>query len=76
MLYPRVRVFGLVFNILPVRIGALWVLGLWASVQVYHALAGDEPSTAWWAHVGGFGAGIILVSLLKTRPAAVPAAQR
>ncbi|MHB2169462.1 rhomboid family intramembrane serine protease [Alsobacter sp. R-9] len=68
VLHPHAHVWGLVLNVIPLRIRAAWALGLWFAVQVYHVAAGDEPSTAWWAHVGGFVAGALLVLVLR-RPA-------
>jgi len=68
VLHPRVRVWGLMLNIVPVRLNAAWILGAWLAFQIYHALAGDERTTGWWAHLGGFAAGIMLLPLLRVRP--------
>jgi len=74
VLHPRVRVWGLILNIVPVRLNAAWILGAWLAFQIYHALAGDERATGWWAHLGGFAAGIMLLPLLRARsePAVSP----
>ena len=67
MLYPQVRVFGLVFNLLPLRIPAVYCVGAWIALQIVSALAGDDPEIGWWAHVGGIAAGAGLVVFLKRR---------
>lgn len=66
ILYPRVRVFGVMFNILPLRVPAVWVLGAWFSVQVAYAiLANNAGDVGWWAHVGGFLAGGLLTPFVR-----------
>jgi len=71
LLYPRarVRVWLIVY---PVWIRAVWVVGVWFVLQLLNAAAtpASEPGTAWWAHVGGFVAGLVLTPLLKS--SAVP----
>jgi membrane associated rhomboid family serine protease len=77
--YPFARVLTLVpiFVFLQViEIPALLVLGLWFVMQFLYgtaSLAATAPNAggvAWWAHVGGFIIGIILVGLFprKDRP--------
>ena len=67
LLYPRarVRVWLVVY---PVWIRAVWVVGVWFVLQLLNAAAtpASEPGTAWWAHVGGFAAGLALTPLLKS----------
>lgn len=70
MLHPRVRVFGLVFNWLPLRIPAYWCLGLWIVFQIVNAVLGGESEVGWWAHVGGILAGAVLTPLMR-RPGVV-----
>ncbi len=70
LLFPRanVKVFMLPFGF--VFVPALIVLGLWFLFQVFDALRspmGDEGGTAFWAHVGGFVAGMLLLPLFKPR---------
>lgn len=62
MLYPRAKVLTLVLRMV-VTLPAALVMGLWIAwqfVQVYLGENGD-PSVAWWAHIGGFFAGAVLV---------------
>lgn len=70
MLHPRVRVFGLVFNWLPLRIPAYWCLGLWITFQIVNAVLGAASEVGWWAHVGGILAGAALTPFLK-RPGVI-----
>jgi len=67
VLYPRVKVHLLVF-IMIFRVPAIVMLGYWAGVQVLGGISSIGASgggTAFWAHVGGFVAGVILVWLFK-----------
>lgn len=72
LLYPRARVhviipLGIIFY--PLWIRAVWVVGVWFAMQLLSAAFTDptQPGTAFWAHVGGFAAGIILTPFLKSR---------
>jgi len=74
LLYPRARInvivpLGIIFY--PFRISAVWVVGSWFLYQLVFALwtnpNSDEGGTAWWAHVGGFAAGLVLTPFLKSR---------
>lgn len=75
--YPFARVLTLIplFLLWPVvELPALIVLGSWFLVQLLNGAATIAASTqtatgvAWWAHIGGFAAGLILVGLFA-RPA-------
>jgi membrane associated rhomboid family serine protease len=55
----------------PVRVPAIAFLALWFLMQVASGLAahsGQGGGTAWWAHVGGFAAGVALVRSMSLRP--------
>jgi membrane associated rhomboid family serine protease len=73
MLYPRARVWTLIFLFVFVRlmyIPAGLVLGFWFVLQILNGSAAGGQSgggVAFWAHVGGFVAGIVLVGLFKKR---------
>jgi membrane associated rhomboid family serine protease len=65
LLYPRARVDVLFFFVVFFRVFALpaWlVLAAWFGLQVFSGLATSaaEGGVAYWAHVGGFVAGIVL----------------
>ena len=69
LLYPRARIWVLLFMPLPLRFGAIWVLGGWFVFQVvslFMAKDGDLE-VAWWAHIGGFLAGLAITFLLRSR---------
>jgi len=65
MLHPHVGVWVLAFKVIPLRITAGIVLGLWIALQVVMIAIGDVGPTAWWAHIGGFFAGAVLIVFLR-----------
>jgi membrane associated rhomboid family serine protease len=65
ILHPRVRVWVLAFRIIPLRIKAVWVLGVWAATQIIMITIAPFDQVAWWAHVGGMAAGAILVLVMR-----------
>jgi membrane associated rhomboid family serine protease len=72
LLYPRARVHVIIplgIILYPVWIRAMWVVGVWFVLQLVSASFADptQPGTAFWAHVGGFVAGLILTPVLKSR---------
>jgi membrane associated rhomboid family serine protease len=75
ILYPRVRVFTLVplgFVITSLALPAWTMLIYWMLLQFIggFAASGESGGVAFWAHVGGFLAGMVLVKLFA-RPARV-----
>ncbi len=69
LLYPKARVWILLFMRIPLRISAVWVLGGWFLLQivsVYLDFGGGEQ-VAWWAHIGGFAAGLVLTLILRSK---------
>ncbi len=76
VLFPRSRVITLVpllFVFFTVRLPAMVVLGYWFLIQFFSGLGtlGGEPTTgvAWWAHIGGFVFGVVLLRMMR-RPTA------
>ena len=74
ILYPHANVLTLItfgFFIRIVRIPAIIVLGFWIVVQLLNGLvtygAGARGGVAWFAHIGGFLAGIVLLWFLRPR---------
>ncbi|MFH1011362.1 MAG: rhomboid family intramembrane serine protease [bacterium] len=69
--YPKARVVVLVWFLLFlrfVRIPAILVLGLWFLLQLhggFGSLVGQEEGIAFFAHIGGFVAGILLVQIFR-----------
>ncbi|MGH7698924.1 MAG: rhomboid family intramembrane serine protease [Gemmatimonadales bacterium] len=84
LLYPRVRVHTLIFfgfYVTTIALPAYIMLGYWIFLQLLGglpALAGLEAGgVAFWAHIGGFVAGLVLIKLfanpenLQRRPTPV-----
>lgn len=72
LLFPRARVtvivpLGIIFY--PFALSAFWVVSFWFVMQLASAAFSNphQPGIAWWAHVGGFGAGLLLTPLFKSR---------
>jgi membrane associated rhomboid family serine protease len=69
VLYPRVRVFALLplgFFLTTVALPAWLMLVYWIGLQVLSGVASIGQTgggVAFWAHVGGFAAGVVLVKL-------------
>ena len=77
VLYPRVRVFTLVpigFLITSIALPAWTMIFYWALIQFVSGLTGlaveARGGVAFWAHIGGFVAGLVLIKFFA-RPAAV-----
>ncbi|GAA0525683.1 membrane associated rhomboid family serine protease [Rhizomicrobium palustre] len=69
LLYPRAKVTVLVpllIILYPFRVNAMWVVGVWFAMQLLALTGPDTSGIAWWAHLGGFGAGIALTPFLKS----------
>jgi membrane associated rhomboid family serine protease len=67
MLHPRVRVWVLAFQFIPLRLSAAVVLGVWVLTQFIMVLLPEVGPVAWYAHIGGLIAGAVLVVILKRR---------
>jgi membrane associated rhomboid family serine protease len=72
LLYPRARVVTLVlfgFYIRTIEVPAMIVLGFWFVLQFLSALTsgGSGEGVAWYAHISGFIAGMILIGMFKRR---------
>jgi membrane associated rhomboid family serine protease len=69
LLFPRARVTVFVpLGLIVYPFSAFWVVGFWFLVQLASAWFSDpnQPGVAFWAHVGGFIAGLILTPLFKS----------
>ena len=73
MLYPRARVWTLIFLGIFMRlmyVPAGIILGYWFVIQLLSGgMAGSREGggVAFWAHIGGFIAGVVLVGLFKKK---------
>ena len=72
MLFPKANVKCLVFIIIiiqMIRIPAFLVLGFWIILQFFSipGSIGSEGGTAYFAHIGGFLAGMVLIPFFKKK---------
>jgi len=73
VLYPRAKittVIIIIFFIRLIKLPAIVVLGFWIIYQFLYGLSSlaattGEGGVAWFAHIGGFICGIILIKLFK-----------
>jgi len=68
VLYPRVKVYTLVpifIFFTSIALPAWAMLGYWFVIQLVSSLfsPGDMGGVAFWAHIGGFVAGVVLIKL-------------
>ena len=75
LLFPHARVVTLIpVGFLPwiVEVRAVFVIGFWIVVQILNGFltfTHEGGGVAWFAHIGGFVAGCILIGLFKRRTA-------
>jgi membrane associated rhomboid family serine protease len=72
LLYPRAQVLMLIplgFFMRLMYIPAAFALGIWFVLQLISGTFSSSQGggVAWWAHIGGFLAGMALVGLFKQR---------
>lgn len=65
VLHPRVKVLVLVFKWFPLYLPAYFVLAVWIGLQVMSVLWQIGGQVAWWAHIGGFVAGALLIVVMR-----------
>ena len=73
LLYPRVHVHLLIFlgfYVTTIAVPAFLMLGYWFLLQFlsgWGSVGGEGGGVAFWAHVGGFAAGAVLVMLFRNQ---------
>jgi membrane associated rhomboid family serine protease len=69
LLYPRARIetLTLTFVITVVSVPAVFFLGFWVILQLLYTWLGMGGNVAYWAHIGGFVAGIVLGLIAKSK---------
>ncbi len=75
LMFPRARILTLIpifFFIQFVELPAYLFLGIWFLMQLISGtlslgIGGDAGGVAWWAHIGGFVAGAVLLIIFKRR---------
>lgn len=71
LLFPGAKVDTLLVGLfwVMVRIPAVIVLGMWFLIQIWSAsvvaTVGSHGGVAWWAHIGGFVTGMVLVFIFS-----------
>lgn len=65
ILHPHIRLWALVLAKIPLRVPAYVMIGGWLALQVWQILTASDGETAWWAHLGGFLAGAVLVVVMR-----------
>jgi membrane associated rhomboid family serine protease len=80
LLYPRAKILAVVpifFFFYMIEVPAFIFLGFWIFLQIIQGyatyLAGLESGNvvggiAWWAHIGGFLSGAVLINLFRNKP--------
>ncbi|MFN7543868.1 MAG: rhomboid family intramembrane serine protease, partial [Acidobacteriota bacterium] len=77
ILFPRSRITTLVPLFLfatTIDVPALLMIGYWFVVQIFSGIgdftqaSASSGGTAWFAHIGGFLAGIVLIQWMPRRP--------
>ena len=81
VLYPRARVVTVIFIVIIftiIELPAVLMLGLWFAQQIALGAtdltgpAGEGGGVAYFAHIGGFAAGALLIKLFATNIKTVP----
>jgi len=69
LMYPRARIRTLIlaYFIAVVSIPAFFFLGFWFLLQLLYTWVDIAGGVAYWAHIGGFIAGMILALILRRR---------
>ncbi len=70
ILFPRSEVLAIVPWMLGglIRLPAFFFLGFYLCEQVLMSMLRSGGGVAWWAHIGGFVAGMVLVKVLPPKP--------
>ncbi len=52
-------------GLIPLRLRAYWVIGLWVILQIVDLMSGVQDGVAYWCHVGGLVTGAVLFFLMR-----------
>ena len=74
VMFPRARIitmFLILFFPVFVEISVFFYVGFWFLMQILSGAlsleSGEAGGVAWWAHIGGFMAGILLLPIFRNR---------
>jgi membrane associated rhomboid family serine protease len=65
MLHPHTKLWVLVLARIPLKLSAIWPLIGWVLFQIVYAVIDKTSQVAWWAHIGGLVAGVLLVTVMR-----------
>jgi membrane associated rhomboid family serine protease len=71
VLFPQARVLTAVIVVVFVRlmyVPARFFIVIWFALQIASVIFGGSPGVAFFAHIGGFLAGLLLVRIVGRRP--------
>jgi membrane associated rhomboid family serine protease len=68
ILFPKARITVMAY-VIPLRLPAWVVLGGWIALQFFSLFSTnpEAQAVAWWAHIGGFAAGLLMTLALRSR---------
>jgi membrane associated rhomboid family serine protease/Zn-finger nucleic acid-binding protein len=66
-IFPKTKLWIVLFFV-RFRLGVIWYLGFWIIYQIVMGVMG-MPGVAWYAHIGGFFAGIAFAPVLRKKRA-------
>ncbi|GJM03749.1 MAG: rhomboid family intramembrane serine protease [Rhodomicrobium sp.] len=67
VLHPKVQVWVLLLGRIPLPVNAGIAILAWFGFQIFHVVVMTDDNTAWYAHIGGFIAGLVLVVLMRRK---------
>ena len=67
MLHPKVKILVLALKWIPLYLPAYFVLAVWIILQGINVWLELGGQVAWWAHIGGFAAGALLITVMRDR---------
>lgn len=70
LLHPRARIKSLLFFVIfvtVIEVPAVIILGMYIATQVFSIVMLADGPVAFWAHVGGFACGALVIKLLKPK---------
>ncbi len=65
MLHPKVKILVLALKWFPLYLPAYFVLAVWIVLQILNVVFEIGGQVAWWAHIGGFAAGALLIVVMR-----------